>query len=275
MDSRIAIALATIVVGGVLGGCNVGPDPRTPDAIAFVTSSTVRLWYPKRPLMTSGTWLDAHHLITTRHGTACESTSAGDVMTIFRPAQGGSQACPIVAMGKGAPMTLETSWWESSKDQMLRRCRDDWMVLAMPPSEIPEERPVSRRGTIAVGDRILISGWPALPGVPSADPRTVAGRVERLHPGGVFEYRVEHGPTVVEGMSGGPIFKIDTDEPILVGIVLGTLQNDFMIGLFPWWPTRELGLTIPWNDLPTEPRETPKMAARDFRWCTGTSKPAI
>ena len=237
----------------MFAGCSTGPDPRTPAIVAEAEDTAVLLWHVRPTVQASGTWLDETHLITTRHGTTHATDPTSSELEIWRAAHGGRRPCAVIAGGTGEPLSIEEE--TTSPRAMLEQGRHDWIVLAMPRDETAGVRPTARRGSIDVGDEIVVSGWtidPTAGSTASLMPRTrrstSSGRVTRLHDGGVFDFEIEHGPEPKSGVSGGPIFVLREDGLALAGIYLGHWIGTFE-AILPWSEHTQMGLAIPWDEL--------------------------
>ncbi len=259
---RTTIVVTTVLAGTMLTGCTTVPDPRTPEIVAEAEDAAVLLWHVRPTVQASGTWLDETHLITTRHGTTHATDPTSSELEIWRAAHGGRRSCAVIAGGTGQPLPIEEE--TTSPRALLEQGRRDWIVLAMPCDEIAGVRPTARRGSIDVGDEIVTSGWvidPVAESTASLMPRTrritSSGRITRLHEGGVFDFEIEHGPEPTDGVSGGPIFVLRGDRLELAGLYLGHWIGTFE-AILPWSEHTQMGLAIPWGELPAHGGAEPR-----------------
>ena len=75
--------------------------------------------------------------------------------------------------------------------------------------------------------------------------------------GGVFSFKIEHGDELEGGMSGGPIFVRRDDGLELAGIYLGHWIGTFE-AILPWSEHTQMGLAIPWDELPADGDAEPR-----------------
>ena len=257
INTLLGIALAASA------GCSMGPDPRTPERIATIQDATMQLWIetPDGAAMGSAVALSPRHLITCRHGWPAEDGLISEIqlrnvrweeriITLYEVmTDEGTKRWPIPGIpfdaaavlqgtGKVIPASHDVGEDDTHEPEaFIRDCIPDWIVLEC--DDVPAARtpftplPI---GEPQPGKTALIGGYafedPYHEG--TRNPRSGAApefrlswaEIEEVTDDGVIIMNLKSNiQEPLPGMSGGPIFMINGEELLLVGMYLANFET--------------------------------------------------